>query len=158
MNARGMKFGVTRIGVNTGRAIVGNFGGSGRFDYTAHGDAINTAARMEGVNKHLGTQICISGTTVAQCPKHFFRPVGALILKGKTEGIEAFEPMTEAASRTPLTTRYLEAFELLRHADPKAEALFAALKADYPDDALVTLHYDRIIAGILSSTIVLAEK
>ncbi len=158
MNARGMAFGVTRIGVNTGRAIVGNFGGSGRFDYTAHGDAINTAARMEGVNKHLGTQICISGTTVAQCPKHFFRPVGALILKGKTEGIEAFEPMTEAASRTPLTARYLEAFALLRQADSGAIELFTALKADFPDDALVTLHYDRIITGILSSTIVLAEK
>ncbi len=158
MNARGMKFGVTRIGVNTGRAIVGNFGGSGRFDYTAHGDAINTAARMEGVNKYLGTQICISGTTVAQCPKHFFRPVGALILKGKTEGIEAFEPMTEAASRTPLTTRYLEAFELLTRADPGAAELFTALKADFPDDALVNLHYERIVSGILSSTIVLAEK
>ncbi len=158
MNARGMEFGVTRIGINTGRAIVGNFGGSGRFDYTAHGDAINTAARMEGVNKHLGTQICISGTTAAQCPNHFFRPVGALILKGKTEPIEAFEPITEEAVRTPLIVRYLEAFELLRHEDPKAVELFTQLKADFPDDALVNLHYERIIAGILSATIVLAEK
>jgi hypothetical protein len=158
MNARGIEFGVTRIGINTGRAIVGNFGGSGRFDYTAHGDSINTAARLEGVNKHLGTQICISGTTAAQCPNHFFRPIGALILKGKTEAIEAFEPMTEEESKSPLTKRYLEAFELLMRADPKAEELFASLKADYPDDALVTLHYDRITSGILSSTIVLAEK
>jgi adenylate cyclase len=158
MNARGMKFGVTRIGINTGRAIVGNFGGSGRFDYTAHGDAINTAARMEGVNKHLGTQMCISGTTVAQCHNHFFRPVGALILKGKVESIEAFEPITEEASRTPLVARYLEAFELLKKADQKAKELFAALKSDFPDDALVNLHYERILGGILSSTIVLAEK
>jgi len=158
MNARGIEFGVTRIGINTGRAIVGNFGGSGRFDYTAHGDSINTAARLEGVNKHLGTQICISGTTAAKCPNHFFRPIGALILKGKTEAIEAFEPMTEEESKSPLTIRYLEAFELLTRADPKAEELFTSLKADYPDDALVTLHYDRITSGILSSTIVLAEK
>jgi adenylate cyclase len=158
MNARGIEFGVTRIGINTGRAIVGNFGGSGRFDYTAHGDSINTAARLEGVNKHLGTQICISGTTAAKCPNHFFRPIGALILKGKTEAIEAFEPMTEEESKSPLTIRYLEAFELLTRADPKAAELFTSLKADYPDDALVTLHYERITSGILSSTIVLAEK
>lgn len=158
MNARGIEFGVTRIGINTGRAIVGNFGGSGRFDYTAHGDSINTAARLEGVNKHLGTQICISGTTVAQCPNHFFRPIGALILKGKTEAIDAFEPMTEEESKSPLTKRYLEAFELLTLADPKAGELFANLKADFPGDALVELHYDRITSGILSSTIVLAEK
>jgi adenylate cyclase len=158
MNARGMEFGATRIGINTGRAIVGNFGGSGRFDYTAHGDSINTAARMEGVNKHLGTEICISGTTVAQCPKHFFRPIGALILKGKTEAIDAFEPMTETEARKPLTTRYMEAFERLTREDPVAVELFSSLKADFPDDALVSLHYGRITGGILSSTIVLAEK
>jgi adenylate cyclase len=158
MNSRGMEFGATRIGINTGRAIVGNFGGSGRFDYTAHGDSINTAARMEGVNKHLGTEICISGTTVAQCPKHFFRPIGALILKGKTEAIDAFEPMTEADASKPLTVRYMEAFEHLTRADPVAAELFSRLKADFPDDALVSLHYERITGGILSSTIVLAEK
>jgi adenylate cyclase len=158
MHARGMKFGSTRIGINTGRAIVGNFGGSGRFDYTAHGDSINTAARMEGVNKHLGTQICISGTTVAQCPDHFFRPVGALILKGKTEAIDAFEPMTEEVSRTPLVKRYLDAFEHLTREDPIARDLFTRLKEDFPDDPLVNLHYERIFTGTLSSTIVLAEK
>jgi adenylate cyclase len=158
MNARGMEFGATRIGINTGRAIVGNFGGSGRFDYTAHGDSINTAARMEGVNKHLGTVICISGTTVAQCPKHFFRPIGALILKGKTEAIEAFEPLTEEQAKAAFATRYLEAFEYLKAGDPAAVELFTRLKADFPNDALVSLHYGRIAEGILSSTIVLAEK
>jgi adenylate cyclase len=158
MNARGMEFGATRIGINTGRAIVGNFGGSGRFDYTAHGDSINTAARMEGVNKHLGTVICISGTTVAQCPKHFFRPIGALILKGKTEAIEAFEPLTEEQAKAAFTKRYLEAFEYLKVGDPTAVELFTRLKADFPNDALVSLHYGRIAEGILSSTIVLAEK
>jgi adenylate cyclase len=158
MLSRGMVFGETRIGVNTGRAIVGNFGGSERFDYTAHGDAINTAARMESVNKHLGTQICIAGTTAAQCPNHYFRPIGALILKGKTEAIEAFEPITKEAAETPLMVRYRAAFELLAAEDSSAGNAFVQLKADYPEDALVNLHYQRITAGIISSTIVLAEK
>jgi adenylate cyclase len=158
MKDQGMEFGSTRLGVNTGMAIVGNFGGSERFDYTAHGDSINTAARLEGVNKHLGTLICISGSTVAQCPNHFFRPVGALVLKGKTESIEAFEPVTEEESKTEWMHKYNEAFEhLVREADDVAE-MFTALKEEYPGDPLVNLHYQRIMAGTVSSTIVLAEK
>jgi adenylate cyclase len=158
MASRGMVFGNTRVGVNTGRAIVGNFGGSERFDYTAHGDAINTAARMESVNKHLGTKICIAGTTAAQCPNHYFRPIGALILKGKTEAIEAFEPITKEAADTPLMVRYRAAFDLLSAEDGGAKEAFAQLIADFPEDPLVQLHYGRIMDGIISSTIVLAEK
>jgi adenylate cyclase len=158
MNARGFEFGSTRIGVNTGRAIVGNFGGSERFDYTAHGDAINTAARMESVNKHLGTQMCIAGTTVAQCPNHCFRPIGALVLKGKTEAIEAFEPITREEAETPFIKRYNEAIDSLARGDDGAARLFEQLKADYPEDPLVNLHHDRITSGIISTTIVLAEK
>ena len=158
MKERGMAFGATRVGVNTGTAIVGNFGGSERFDYTAHGDAINTAARMESVNKHLGTLVCIAGTTVAQCHDHFFRPVGALILKGKTEAIEAFEPITEQESTTPLMVKYKEAFEHLLREAPDTAELFAALKQEYPQDPLINLHHERLVAGKLSATITLAEK
>ncbi|MEH6584781.1 MAG: adenylate/guanylate cyclase domain-containing protein [Halioglobus sp.] len=158
MKARDIPFGHTRIGVNSGPAIVGNFGGAERFDYTAHGDAINTAARMESVNKHLGTQICIAGVTARECPDHFFRPVGGLVLKGKTESIDAFEPITEQEAGTPLIKKYTAAFELLDKEDPGAEAAFAALRTEYPDDPLVKLHNDRILAGKFSTTIVLAEK
>ena len=158
MNDRGYPFGSTRVGVNSGEAIVGNFGGSERFDYTAHGDPINTAARLESVNKHLGTLICISGPTAEQCPDHFFRPVGGLVLKGKTEAIAAFEPLTEEEANSPRVLAYNEAFACLEREDAKAKDMFVQLKAQYPDDPLVNLHYERIMSGILSATIVLAEK
>lgn len=158
MNDKGMPFGATRVGVNTGLAIVGNFGGSERFDYTAHGDPINTAARLEGVNKHLGTLMCISGTTVAQCRDHYFRPVGALVLKGKTEAIEAFEPITEEESETQWIQRYNAAFQALADGVDGAKEQFAALRDEYPDDPLVKLHYERIMQGTISTTIVMAEK
>ena len=158
MHERGYPFGNTRVGVNTGEAIVGNFGGSERFDYTAHGDPINTAARMESVNKHLGTLVCISGTTVAQSHGFHFRPIGGLVLKGKTESIDAFEPITAEEADTELAQRYQHAFDLLDAGDERARDEFRHLREDFPDDPLVTLHGDRIEAGILSTTIVLDEK
>ncbi|HEY6256260.1 MAG TPA: adenylate/guanylate cyclase domain-containing protein [Xanthobacteraceae bacterium] len=91
-------FGSTRIGVNTGYAIVGNFGGNRRFDYSAYGDTINTAARLENANKILGTRICISRSTVAQCSAGGFRPIGSLVLKGKTEPVDVYEPIEGTAS------------------------------------------------------------
>ena len=54
----------TRIGVHAGPAIVGNFGGGRFFDYTAYGDTINTAARLEAANKAFGTRICVSEAVV----------------------------------------------------------------------------------------------
>jgi adenylate cyclase len=48
--------------VHAGPAIVGNFGGKRFFDYTAYGDTINIAARLETANKQLGTRICVSAT------------------------------------------------------------------------------------------------
>jgi adenylate cyclase len=53
---KGIALGITRIGGHAGPAIVGNFGGSRFFDYTAHGDTINIAARLEVANKQLGTR------------------------------------------------------------------------------------------------------
>ena len=73
--AKGVNFGVTRIGVHAGPALVGNFGGSRFFDYTAYGDTINTAARLEAANKHLGTRICVSAA-VADGGRQFPGPAG----------------------------------------------------------------------------------
>ena len=62
--ARHTMLGVTRLGLDAGPAIVGNFGGGRYFDYTAYGDTVNTAARLEAANKQLGTRICV-GESVA---------------------------------------------------------------------------------------------
>jgi adenylate cyclase len=59
---KGVNFGVTRIGAHAGPVLVGNFGGSRFFDYTAYGDTINTAARLEAANKFLCTRTCVSAS------------------------------------------------------------------------------------------------
>ena len=147
----GIKFGITRIGVNTGVAAVGNFGGSSRFDYTAHGDAINTAARMESVNKHLGTRICISGTTVEKCPEVPVRPIAELILEGKSFAMATFEPIPGEDVGSPRVIAYEAAYAAMRDEAPEAAASFAALAREYPDDPLIHLHAGRLANGELGA-------
>ena len=92
-NARGVPLGVTRIGVHAGPAIVGNFGGGRLFDYTAHGDTINAAARLEAVNKQLGTRVCVSAVAAERTDGFCGRPVGDLRLRGRSEPLRAYEPL-----------------------------------------------------------------
>ena len=96
---KGIALGVTRIGVHAGPAIVGNFGGGRFFDYTAYGDTVNVAARLEAANKQLGTRICVSATLAARAEEFRGRPVGDLILRGRTEALRAFEPLQTGAIR-----------------------------------------------------------
>jgi len=139
--------GVTRIGVHAGPAIVGNFGGGRFFDYTAYGDTINTAARLEGANKQLGTRICVSANVAAGAENFRGRPVGDLMLRGKTQALRAFEPLTAEAYAEPATAQYLEAFAKLEAGDPTAAGAFAALMGLRPDDRLVNYHLKRLLNG-----------
>jgi adenylate cyclase len=161
LQARGVAFGKTRIGVHSGEVIIGNFGGSTIFDYRALGDAVNTAARLESVNKHLGTWICVSDLTLASCSGIATRPVGRLVLKGKTEPLLVHEPIDEQAGSRPdpdFPERYRRAFALLAAGDPEAVAAFVSLERDHPDDPLVALHLRRLRAGERTDLIVMAEK
>lgn len=155
---RGIDFGLTRIGVNTGVVVVGNFGGEKRFDYSATGDAINTAARLESVNKQLGTRVCIGATTVEQCGGGRFRPVGELVLKGKSEGVAAYEPVRDGDKTHCGVDAYLAAYAMLCAKDPQAEAAFRELAREYPEDPLVAFHLGRLAAGESGSVVVLKEK
>jgi adenylate cyclase len=156
--AEGTPIGIARVGVNTGRVTIGNVGGKRFVDYRALGDAVNTAARLETVNGQLGTRICVSGSTVALCPQFVGRPVGSLVLKGKSVGIDAYEPLTAEAAGSPAIATYLAAYELLEQEDPEAERAFAALLEDHPDDPLAKFHLKRLRQGDSGTTVVLTSK
>jgi adenylate cyclase len=155
---QGIKLGVTRIGVNTGNCIVGNFGGKSRFDYTAHGDAINSAARLEAINKQLGTTICVSESTMQQCHDIYFRSVATLVLRGKEEGIRAYTPLKETTVRDTRTLIYEQAYQLLTDQHPDSQIVFSQLANLYPHDPLIALHQQRIESGIFSTTMIISNN
>jgi class 3 adenylate cyclase len=145
--ANGVNFGVTRIGVHAGPALVGNFGGGRFFDYTAYGDTINTAARLEAANKFLGTRICVSATIASGASAFKGRPVGDLMLRGRSEPLRAYEPMSAEAFAAPTTAQYVEAFGKLESGDAAAMPAFAALIGAHADDALAGYHLKRLLNG-----------
>jgi len=145
--ARGVNFGATRIGAHAGPALVGNFGGNRFFDYTAYGDSINIAARLEAANKHLGTRICVS-SGVAEAAENFQgRPVGELMLRGRSEPLRAFEPLPRAKFEAPVTALYSEAFAKMEAGDAAAMPAFAALVGMHADDPLAGFHLKRLLNG-----------
>ena len=145
--AGGVDFGATRIGVNTGAAVVGNFGGGRRFDYTAHGDAINTAARLELANKTLGTRICVARATAEKAGGVPFLPIGTLMLKGKAQGVDVFTPYCEPPDEDSWSAVYLDAFARMSEGDDAGAAALIALHERHPDNPILALHARRIRAG-----------
>jgi adenylate cyclase len=143
----GVNFGITRIGVHAGPALVGNFGGGRFFDYTAYGDTINTAARLETANKFLGTRICVSATVASMSENFRGRPVGDLILRGRSEPLRAYEPLSTESFKAPAVAQYAAAFAKLEAGELAAMPAFAALVGEHADDPLAGYHLKRLLNG-----------
>jgi len=100
-----------RIGLNSGPAVVGNMGSRTRFDYTMLGDAVNLAARLEGVNKQFRTYTMVSAATVEKLGGAFpVRELARVAVVGRKEPVTIFEPFfpeAHAAAR-PLLESFAE--------------------------------------------------
>ncbi|MDR3144821.1 MAG: adenylate/guanylate cyclase domain-containing protein [Treponema sp.] len=136
------KFGcrlLTRIGLNTGFAVVGNMGSGKRFDYTMLGDSVNLAARLEGLNKQFGTYLMCTENTFEQAGRagtFFGRKLAQVAVVGKKEPVVVYEPMPEAvfAERAEILRKFDEARDLFYTGDfAGALGRFEALsEADRP--------------------------
>ena len=130
--------GQTRIGVHFGPALVGNFGGSLRLDYTAHGTTINIASRLEAANTALGTQVCISEEIYDAAGKPAgWRPGGSVWLRGVQAPLPfltlAHNPDQDVATEIALNeieidpSQSLARFQMLDAADPIVRLYVARL-------------------------------
>ena len=139
LNARlGYKLNI-RVGLATGDAIVGNMGSSQRFDYTAMGDTVNIASRLEGANKFYKTRILVSQGTFEAAQGIFMRRIDTVQLKGKDQALHIYEVLGTLAGTSDegkqLVADWQTALEHYKQADwEMAERLMHGTLEKLPDD------------------------
>jgi adenylate cyclase len=100
--ARGMAQLDIGIGINSGDMIAGNIGSSSIMSYTVIGDNVNLGSRLESLNKNYGTRIIISGASRTQLKSdHAIRPLGDVVVKGKTKPVSIFEVVVPSPVSEP---------------------------------------------------------
>ena len=141
MDASLPKIGKTRVGLHYGEAVIGNFGGDTRIQYTALGDSMNTAARLEAANKPLQSSVMASREFAERSGLDWWREMGRIVLRGRARPVDIMEPAPgfPAADRQKLA----EAAALAADHPEKARNLAQEVAAGHPDDSALNNLVDR---------------
>ena len=129
----------TRIGLHSGAIRLGTIGGAGHLEFRAVGDIVNTASRIEGLNKQLGTRILVSGDTLAETDGLLTRELGTFLLAGKSTPLlihELLDSEAQGGARVrDRHARFATALAAFRASRWQAAAeIFADLHRVQPDD------------------------
>jgi adenylate cyclase len=143
----------TRIGLNAGWVAMGHVGGSGHFMYGVVGDIVNTASRIEGLSKHLGSRLLATQPVIAELHELLIRPVGQFLLKGKTQLQTVFEIVASQAEATPSQTQLCAQFlSALTHYQaghwPVATEHLETLLQNYPKDGPSRFYLQRCLTSV----------
>ena len=126
------KIGKTRVGMHWGEAVVGNFGGENRIQYTALGDSMNTAARLESASKPLDSSVMASSEFAHRTSLDWWRPMGRVVLRGRARPVDLFEPAPDFPHSDRV--KLAEAIELLDNNRSAAILAIEAIVASNPAD------------------------
>lgn len=124
--------GKTRVGLHFGQAVVGNFGGDTRIQYTALGDSMNTAARLEAANKALDSSVMASREFAERSGLDWWRPMGRVQLRGRARPVELMEPVPDFPREDAATLN--EACSIAGSAPDRAAILVAGVAQRHPAD------------------------
>jgi adenylate cyclase len=140
---------LTRIGLHYGEMRLGNVGTEDHYEYRAIGDTINTASRIEGLNKQLGTQILVSSKVIDGLSGFACREMGIFFLPGKSLPVEVFELVGRSAAIQPHTLQLIIGFNkalalFQKHQQPEALQQFLQLQKQFPSDGPIRFYIDFI--------------
>ncbi len=135
----------TRLGLNFGNFRLGNVGATGHFEYRAVGDIVNTATRIESLNKLLGTQILVTSDVISGLQQFLSREIGFFMLPGKAQSVHVFELISETDASNPhslpLLTMFSAALKLFQQREwAVALGKWIEIEQSYPNDG-PTLFY-----------------
>lgn len=138
----------TRIGLHAGPILLGNVGAGDHFEYRAVGDTVNTATRVEGLNKLLGTRVLATEAVVKDTRDVLFRPVGRFVLAGKTQALNVYELLCPELNAPMIREDYLDSYRegmaAFQAGDwESAWKLFCALLREQPQDG-PSRYYQRL--------------